>query len=380
LEDLKSSDDCAKKIRTMKPAYFFILPVLTAFIFLTSCSNQTPKTPPSVSALSSAADTAMPKNFAPKMSGLNFVAPPRPFKGAVMNEVKGINANWIAPIPYAFSRNGEPSVHYSGGGGHWWGESPEGVRVTIDSAHRAGIKVMLKPQVYVPDGWPGSLDFNTDADWEKWEKEYVKYLMIFVDLGIEMKVEAICVGTEFRFSTKKREKFWRDLIAQIRKKYSGQLTYSSTWDEYAAVPFWDALDFAGINAYMPLVEKDTPSVSELCEAWKPYCEQIKAFQLKIKKPIVFTEYGYLSVDGCGGKNWELEKKVKSLKINELAQANAFDALHRTFGRYAWWQGSFLWKWFPDGQGHEGYFERDYTPQGKQGAATLRKWHGLYPQL
>jgi hypothetical protein len=324
----------------------------------------------------------MPQNFkfTPKMSGLSFVAPPQSFRSAVMNEVKSINANWIATIPYAFSRNGEPSVHYSGGGGHWWGESPKGVRVTIDSAHRAGIKVMLKPQVYVPDGWPGSLDFNTDADWEKWEKEYVQYLMPFVDLGIEMKVEAICVGTEFRFSTKKREKFWRDLIAQIRKKYAGQLTYSSTWDEYMTVPFWDALDFAGINAYMPLVEKDTPSVSELCVAWKPYFEQIKAFQLKINKPIVFTEYGYMSVDGCGGKNWELEKKVKSLKINELAQGNCFEALHRTFGKMPWWQGGFLWKWFPDGQGHEGYFERDYTPQGKQSAAALRKWHGLYPQL
>lgn len=311
------------------------------------------------------------------MAGLSFVAPPRPFTGAVMNEVKSVNSNWIATIPYGFTRMGEAKVHYSTEGEQWWGESLAGVRLTIDSAHRAGVKVLIKPQVYVPDGWVGGLDFKTDAEWEKWEIDYEKYVMRFVDLGAEMKAEAFCIGTEFKMSTLKREKFWRGLITKIRQKYKGQLTYSSNWDEYPVIPFWNALDFVGINAYMPLVEKDTPSVSELCEAWKPYFEQIKTFQSKINKPIVFTEYGYMSVDGCAGKGWEVEKKVKSLKINELAQANALDALHTTFGKMAWWQGGFLWKWFPDGEGHEGYVERDYTPQGKQAAAILRKWHGSY---
>ena len=319
----------------------------------------------------------MPKNISPKMSGLSFVAPPRPFSGAVMNEVKSVNADWIASIPYGYSRPGETTVHYAEFGGQWWGECPQGVRTTIDSAHRAGIKVMLKPQIYVPGSWVGSLDFDNDADWEKWERDYEKYLMRFVDMGAEMKVEAICIGTELKMSTLKREKFWRSLTAKVRQKYKGKLTYSSNWDEYPIIPFWDDLDFVGINAYMPLLDNETPSVSALCEAWKPYFEQIKAFQAKIKKPIVFTEYGYMSVDGCAGKGWEVEQKVHSLKINQLAQANALEALHRTFSKVAWWQGGFLWKWFPDGQGHEGYIERDYTPQGKMSAAILRKWHKLY---
>lgn len=88
----------------------------------------------------------------------------------------------------------------------------------------------------------------------------------------------------------------------------------------------------------------------------------------------------MSVDGCAGRGWEVERRVKSLKINELAQTNALDALHRTFAKETWWQGGFLWKWFPDGQGHEGYIERDYTPQGKQAAVVLRKWHGAYKPM
>lgn len=368
----------------MQPIFLSILPILMSFVLMASCSDQTPKSsPPSVSQTiqevpkSDSIIETSPQNYGAKMSGLSFVAPPRPFSGAVMSEVKNVNASWIATIPYGFTSMGEAKVHYNTAGGQWWGESLAGVRLTIDSAHRAGVKVMMKPQVYVPGGWVGGLDFKTDAEWEKWETDYEKYLMRFVDLGVEMKAEAICIGTEFRMSTAKREKFWRSLIAKIRKKYSGQLTYSSNWDEYPVIPFWDALDFAGINAYMPLSDKETPSVSELCEAWKPHFEQIKTFQAKINKPVVFTEYGYMSVDGCAGKGWEIEPKVKSLKINELAQANALEALHKTFGKMPWWQGGFLWKWFPDGEGHEGYIERDYTPQGKMAAAILRKWHGAY---
>ncbi len=370
----------------MRNVYLYLLPILVSVFLIKNCTNQTLQSSPSLSTTEmnassrdSSTDSTIEQNYAPKMSGLSFVAPPRPFTGAVMNEVKSINANWIATIPYAFTRVGEAAVHY-GDFGHWWGERLEGVRVTIDSAHKAGIKVMLKPQVYVPDGWVGGLDYTTDAEWEKWESDYEKYLMHFVELGVEMNVEAICIGTEFKMSTLKREKFWRGLIAKVRQKYKGKLTYSSNWDEYPIIPFWDALDFVGINAYMPLLDKVTPSVSELCEAWKPYFEQIKAFQLTVNKPIVFTEYGYMSVDGCAGKGWEVEKRVKSLNINELAQTNALDALHTTFAKETWWQGGFLWKWFPDGQGHEGYIERDYTPQGKQAAVVLRKWHGAYNKM
>ncbi len=94
----------------------------------------------------------------------------------------------------------------------------------------------------------------------------------------------------------------------------------------------------------------------------------------MKKPILFTEYGYLSVDGCAWKGWEVESKVNQMPINQQAQANAIGALWNTFSQEPWWAGGFLWKWFPEMQGHEGYPERDYTPQGKIAQDTLKYWH------
>jgi hypothetical protein len=219
-----------------------------------------------------------------KHRGLSFVAPPEPFKSTPIMDVKAVNADWIAVIPYGFTRVGEAKVHYKSDGGHWWGERPEGVRITIDSAQKAGVNVMMKPQVYVPGGWTGGLDFKTDAEWESWEKDYEAYMDFFTKIAIEKNVAMICVGTEFKMSVVRREKFWRGLIAKIRKEYKGKLVYAANWDEYMLVPFWDALDYVGVDAYFSLVQKDTPSVLELQTAWKPHFETLKNFHKKRVNP------------------------------------------------------------------------------------------------
>ncbi len=320
-------------------------------------------------------DTALTADTVPKYEkwkGLNFVAVPSPFSESPMLPVKNIGAGWIAAVPYAFTTPDKPAVTYNTGGWQWWGERPEGVRTTIRLAHAEGLKVMLKPQVYVPGSWTGGLDFATDADWEAWEKSYENYLLPFAVMADSMGVEAICVGTEFKISAQKREKFWRQLIQKIRSQYKGKLTYSANWDEYAQIPFWDALDMVGISAYFPLIADQTPSVKDLETAWQPHKERIKAFSEKINRPILFTEYGYMSIDGCAGKIWEVEQVATTLPVNQRAQSNALLALWRTFGNEKYWLGGFLWKWFPNMQGHEGYPERDYTPQGKLAESELQK--------
>ncbi len=80
------------------------------------------------------------------------------------------------------------------------------------------------------------------------------------------------------------------------------------------------------------------------------------------------------MDGSAGKTWELENQIRELPVNEMAQANAYEALFSSFSEEGFWHGGFLWKWFPDGHGHEGYIEKDYTPQGKVSLGTLAEWY------
>ncbi|MBL7825336.1 MAG: hypothetical protein JNJ57_01815, partial [Saprospiraceae bacterium] len=161
---------------------------------------------------------------------------------------------------------------------------------------------------------------------------------------------------------------------KVKTAYHGKLTYSANWDDWDKVPFWNELDYIGLGGYFPLVDAALPDIALLQTAWLPIKERLKTFSEKQGKQILFTEWGYLSVDGCGWRNWELEKGIKSRSINQVAQAHCYEAMLTTFQPEPWWAGSFLWKWFPNMRGHEGYPERDYTPQGKLSEQVLQRWY------
>ncbi len=309
-----------------------------------------------------------------KIDGLTFVAPPEPFPGNPMPAVQAVNASWIAVVPYAFLRPGTARVQFDEHGDHWWGERPPGVRETIRLAHEAGIKVMVKPQVWIPRGWTGAMEFSSAEDWAIWEESYERYILRFVALADSLQTDMFCIGTEFNACIRQRPQYWNNLIGKIRKNFKGKLTYSANWDDWDKVPFWKELDYIGLGGYFPLVAETTPDVSALRTAWQPIRDRLKAFSEQQGKPVLFTEFGYLSVDSCGWRNWELERGIEGRRINEQAQANCYEALFSVFRPEPWWAGGFLWKWFPNMRGHEGYPERDYTPQGKMGERVVKKWY------
>lgn len=340
---------------------------LTFFCLFVHCMDQ----PVAQQSLSLAPAVSTTVN---KMHGLTFVAPPEPFPQNPMPAVSEVGANWIAVVPYAFTRPGTSTVRFSEHGGQWWGESPSGARETIRLAHEAGLKVMLKPQVWIPRGWTGALDFATDEEWASWEAGYEHYILFFAALADSAKTDMFCIGTEFRTAIEKRPQFWTGLIAKIKQVYKGKLTYSSNWDDWDRVPFWNELDYIGLGGYFPLVNETTPDVERLKSAWQPIRERLRDFSRQQDRQVLFTEFGYLSVDSCGWRNWELERGIGKRNINEQAQANCLEALFSVFQQETWWAGGFLWKWFPNMRGHEGYPERDYTPQGKKGEQVLKKWY------
>lgn len=307
-----------------------------------------------------------------KIDGLTVVAPPNEFKTDPFPRIKMTNADWVSFVPYGFCRQGSTDIWYDVER-QWWGEKPEGVIKCIQLARNNGLKIFLKPQIYVPGSWTGSIDFETEEEWKAWEKGYTEFILSFAKIAAEYDVELFCIGTEFKVSAQKRPKFWLNLIKEIREIYCGELTYSANWDAYVNPQFWSSLDYVGISAYFPLVNKTNPSVKEIRSSWKPIVKKLKKFSDKINKPILFTEYGYLSVDGTTYRNWELEKKINSLRVNEQAQANALQALYESLWGQKFWSGGFLWKWFPNDKGHEGYIEKDYTVKDKLAENILKQW-------
>lgn len=315
--------------------------------------------------------------FGQRIKGITFVAPPKEVGVAAMERIRQTHAEWIALVPYGFQKMGETKITFNVSR-QWWGERHEGMITCIKNAKQTGLKVMIKPQLWLQGNWIGDLDYKTLEEWKAWEESYKAYIMEYVEMANDHGVEMICIGTEIRNSVKRRPTFWKNMIADIRSVYRGKLVYSANWDDYQDVKFWQELDFVGLSAYYPLTDANVPMVKDLLSQWLPIKNNLVNYAKKFKKEILFTEYGYLTVEGCAGKTWELEKNRHSKIPNEVAQANAFEGLYSAWWNEKNWAGGFIWKWFPEGMGHEGSVITDYTPQNKMSEKIIKNWYQKIP--
>ena len=70
------------------------------------------------------------------------------------------------------------------------------------------------------------------------------------------------------------------------------LTYAANWTDYRQVPFWDALDVIGIQAYFPLTEDPDYDEEDIRAGWAERMGELRAFGELHNRNILFTELGY----------------------------------------------------------------------------------------
>ena len=305
------------------------------------------------------------------ISGINMEAPPRSIDSSCFTNMHRIGAKWVSIIPFAFSRQGETMVRYNEGR-QWWGEREEGIIACIELAHKSNMKVMLKPQLWIGGGvYTGHFKCDTDSSWKVWEGNYLKYILHNATIAQNTKADLFCIGTELDFSVKERPVFWSSLIDSVKKVYKGELTYAANWSCFKEFGSWEKLNYIGIDAYFPLSKSVTPSVDELLVGWQPHYTDIKTFTEQKKLPILFTEYGYRSIDKCADEPW---LSNNTAPINLQAQQNAYEALYKQFIPQNWFAGGFLWKWHVEDSKAGGMMNTNYTPQNKPVEITIKKWY------
>lgn len=305
-----------------------------------------------------------------KMAGFSLEMPPDSIPPSSMEPISALGGKWVALIPYSIIRRDKAEVEYNHRG-MWWGESLTGTAHCIDMAKNSGIKTMLKPHVWViGQGWPGKFDLNSEEEWLTWESSYREYILTFAKVAEDKKVDLFCIGTEFRIAVVKREQFWRDLIKDVREIYKGEITYASNWDNYENVHFWDQLDYIGTDAYFPHSKKKEPELDELIAGWRKVGKKLKAFSEKWDKKMIFTEYGFRSIEYL---NSFYEKDESKLKPHMENQKKAYSAFFQTIWEEDWFVGGFLWKWrFRENPGGEN--DSNYTPQDKPAAQVIQKYY------
>ena len=289
--------------------------------------------------------------------------------------ILNLKANYASIMPFGFIKDlAHPEIVFNTER-QWFGETEAGAKQYIQELQNNKIKIMLKPQIWVWRGeFTGLIEMSNEEDWKTLERSYSKFVLEYAVLAQNMNVDIFCMGTELEKFIENRPDYWNVLIKKIKTIYKGKLTYAANWDEFKRTSFWSALDFIGIDAYFPVSDSKTPTVDECLEGWRTHKQVVYNMSKKYNKPVLFTEYGYRSVDYSGKRPWVSDRSMN--QVNLEAQTNTTQALFETFWSEDWFAGGFVWKWFHkhDKVGGEENFM--FTPQNKPAEIVLGKHYKL----
>ncbi len=286
-----------------------------------------------------------------------------------LEKIASLGANWVAILTTwyqdtCFSTEISPGKKTP---------SDESIIRAIKKAQQLNMKVMLKPHLDLLDtsfgGWRGEIASVRETDWNIWFDNYRKFIMHYARIAKENKVEMFCIGTELAEVTASKPEMWRALIKDIRKVYKGLLTYAANWsEEYLQIAFWDALDYAGVDAYFPLSDKERPTYDELMKGWKKWFTEIEKWQARINKPVIFPEVGYHSSEYAAKEPWA---HTPGTRLDLGVQVDCYRAMLDTFWNKEWFYGIYWWDWGTSIR-MGGKANRGFTPQNKPAESLIKK--------
>lgn len=313
-----------------------------------------------------------------KQKGVTFVAwyagqYSNPDADLSLNNLASTGANWISLIVTGYQDTITSTAVYT------VTDSPSDGELAhvIQQAHRLGLKVMLKPHVDVfkePSEWRGRIGggFVNESQWEAWFAAYTSFIEHYARLAQAYGVEQFCVGTELTATTH-RTADWRRVVSAVRAAYGGPLTYASDYiRDSDKIAWWDALDYIGVEGYLPLANRDSPGPPELKAGWSRYVPSLAKLASTWGKPVLFTEVGFQSKTGSARQPWEASGSL-DLRLQADAYATTFESLWDQ----PWFGGMFWWAWSPD-PFDGGPCDDHFTPQDKPAEEVLRTWYSAPP--
>ncbi len=301
---------------------------------------------------------------------------------ATLENLRRIGVTHITLISFGFQPGYDVPEIRLNNNARWFSESDRGIRMLARQADSLGLRLILKPHIWVGEYSAGgqarhSIGFETEAQWAQWEAQYRAFLLHYARLAHEVDAAVLVVGTELANVAKTRPAFWRDLIAEVRHHYGGALTYAANWwEEYEDIPFWDALDYVGVQAYFELSKEENPTVEMLRAGWKQPCETLQQLSERTGRPVLFTEIGYRNVPDAAAQPWRWPSRGEAATVqpDDALQARLYEAFFESLWRQPWFAGAILWKWHPaadEERRRRRYL--DFTPQGKPAEAVIARW-------
>jgi len=290
-----------------------------------------------------------------------------------MANARQLGASAVAIVPYTEIPAADTAVallprrhRFDGEAKIIGGESDASIAHAIHDAHQQDLAVMLKPQFGAHVEWPGAIQMDSAAEWDRFFRAYRRWIVHYALLAQRYDAEQLAIGTELVHAARKRPGWWRETIAKLRHVYNGSLTYASHWENTDRIPFWDALDVVGINAYSPLSENQSPSDSALVAGAERSVQRWAALHHRTDRPVVLTEAGASN----RAAPWTMPyAELEDRPVQPHDQARTYAALIEAVRDEKWIRGVYWWRW-PVSFSASGPFDLRGTPA----ADTLRDWY------
>lgn len=244
--------------------------------------------------------------------------------------------------------------------------SPEMLAALIRRAKARGLRVVVMPIVLLdkPRGqeWRGTIK---PESWDDWWQSYREFIGHFAWVAQGNGADVMVVGSEL-VSTEPQIDQWRRTIDHVRASFKGKLTYSSNWDVYQKVPFWDRLDLIGMNSYWKLGKNRDATAAEIETNWRKIQADLLPWVRSQGKPLLFLEVGWCSMENAAHEPWDY---TTGDALDLALQKRLYE------GFFACWHGEptlggfFVWEWSADKGGPK---DRGYTPKGKPAEEVLRR--------
>ncbi|WP_426452647.1 glycoside hydrolase family 113 [Paenibacillus sp. S-38] len=241
----------------------------------------------------------------------------------------------------------------------------EEVRWAIRRSKELGLRVCLKPVVNCADGtWRAHINFfdmdvPCEPKWSDWFASYTRFILHYARIAEETGCELFCIGCEM-VQTDRREREWRQLIAEVRKVYSGPITYNCDKYQETHVSWWDAVDIISSSGYYPIGD------------WENQLDRIEPVVRKHGKPFFFMEAGVPSREGSQHlpNDWGLQGAP-----SEEVQEQYYEAMFGACDKRDWVLGFMLWDWPARLYDRSAAAQNDdYCMYGKKAEAVVKRYY------
>ncbi len=276
---------------------------------------------------------------------------------STLRELEPLGVEWVSIHPYAWiGKNGEVRFKKAAETGFL----EAAVKRVADE--KVGLFWLPHLGYWGSFEWRGAIEFGDDEEaWRRFFDGYREFIVDQARFAEEHGVRLFAVGIEYE-ATMQREKEWRRILEAVRAVYSGVLVYAANWDRVGDVPFWDAVDVIGVQAYFPLGEKPYPSRAEIESSWQKPLAQLRELSRRFGKSVLFTEIGYDLAEEAAREPWL--PATADTPENRALRRRLIEAALAELEKEPFLLGLFWWKWIPGRPAHDPDFKME-DPDARQ---------------